>query len=273
MKNANYLDHRLQNKNIFSSISNSIEAAFPVESNGRKLIIENVVVKDTLSDMDFPEQKKVKLNRKTWQIPIYADIKIIDSTSGKIISQKKNSKIGHIPKLTNRFTAIIDGNEYQTTNQLRRKSGIYARVKNNGELENEFNLERGYNFKMQLDPIKQIFVVILKNRKYRLWTLLNLLGVSDRDMEKAWGSDLLLLNKKGALNTEVSEMTSIYKNFYKKDPKDYKEVINGLNEYFNNYTKVSKETTKVTLGTGYETVNGKTLLASSVKLLNINMRF
>ena len=61
MKNANYLDHRLQNKNIFSSISNSIEAAFPVESNGRKLIIENVVVKDTLSDMDFPEQKKVKL--------------------------------------------------------------------------------------------------------------------------------------------------------------------------------------------------------------------
>ena len=38
-------------------------------------------------------------------------------------------KIGYIPKLTNRFTTIVGGNEYQTVNQLRRKPGVYSRKK------------------------------------------------------------------------------------------------------------------------------------------------
>ena len=111
-------------------------------------------------------------------------MQVIDTTNGRVISSKKNAKIGNVPLLTNRYTTVIDGNEYQTTNQLRRKSGIYSRIKANGELESEFNLTKGFNFKMQLDPVKQVFVLILGNRKYRLWTLLNLLGMSDGEMRK-----------------------------------------------------------------------------------------
>ena len=92
----------------------------------------------------------------------------MDKTNNRTISQKKHTKIGNIPVLTNRFTTIIDGNEYQTVNQLRRKSGIYSHVKQNGELESEFNLAQGFNFKMQLIPDTQLFVLILGNRKYRL---------------------------------------------------------------------------------------------------------
>ena len=77
---------------------------------------------------------------------MYANARIVDAKSGRVLDKKSKLKIGAIPKLTNRFTAIIDGNEYQTTNQIRRKSGIYARIKNNGDLENEFNLSKGFNF-------------------------------------------------------------------------------------------------------------------------------
>lgn len=65
-------------------------------------------------------------------------------------------------------------------------------------------------------------------------------------------------------------MSSIYKKVYRKDETDYTKVIAGLQDYFNNYTEVNGDTTKVTLGKNYTKVNGPTLVAASLKLLNIN---
>ncbi|MBC8409903.1 MAG: hypothetical protein H8E12_14445 [Rhodobacteraceae bacterium] len=65
-------------------------------------------------------------------------------------------------------------------------------------------------------------------------------------------------------------MTSIYEKVYREKETDFAKVISGLQEYFNNYTKVSKDTTKLTLGKAYEQVSGPALLAASTKLLNIN---
>ena len=164
----NSLNHYRQNALIQEALKKSIEDSFPIESGNKLMEITDVTIEDALDSDDFPLQKEYKLSRKSWQNPISASIKIIDKETGAVLDQKKKIKIGAVPKLTNRFTAIIDGNEYQTTNQIRRKSGIYARIKNNGELESEFNLSKGFNFKMQLDPKKQVFNLILNNRKYRL---------------------------------------------------------------------------------------------------------
>ena len=266
----NLLRHDVQNVAIQEALKKSIIDSFPIESGDKKLTLSNIQIPDTLESWDFPKQKAFKLDRKSWQVPIYADIKVTDITSKRIISQKKHAKIGNIPVLTNRFTTIIDGNEYQTVNQLRRKSGIYSHVKQNGELESEFNLAQGFNFKMQLIPDTQLFVLILGNRKYRLWTLLNVLGMDDKTIEKVWTRPLLDINKKGALNTEVSEMTSIFKKVYNREPVDYKEVLDKLSEYCNEYTQVDPETTKFTLGESFKHVTAATLLSASKKLLAIN---
>ena len=166
----NYLDHKIQNGKIKDAIVDSIAENFPIDHQGRQLVVNNITVDDSLRANNFTEQKKFKIKRQTWQTPIKADLKLIDSSTGKVISRKSNVKIGSIPKLTNRFTTIIDGNEYQTTNQLRRKSGVYATVQQNGILKSEFNLSRGKNFSLFLDPTTQIFSLIYKekNRKYRL---------------------------------------------------------------------------------------------------------
>ena len=179
------LNHYTQNGLIQETVREVIKKSFPIEAGGKRLEVTEVYVDDKLDSDDFPTQKEHKLNRRTWQVPVYANARIIDAKTGKTLDKKSKIKIGSIPKLTNRFTAIIDGNEYQTTNQIRRKSGIYARVKNNGDLENEFNLSKGFNFDMQLDPKKKIFYLILNNRKYRLWTLLHVLEVSDEAIAKA----------------------------------------------------------------------------------------
>lgn len=81
----------------------------------------------------------------------------------------------------------MGGNEYQVFNQVRRKSGVYSRQKKNGQLESEFNLQKGANFSLELDPQKQIFYLILRTgtRKYRLYTLLSHLGMMDSEIRKA----------------------------------------------------------------------------------------
>ena len=269
-KTDNLLQHNLQNKKLQETILSSINSVFPIVSGEKTMTVENLRTEDKLDDWDFPKQRKFKMQRKSWQNPIYGDVVIRNTETGKVLSKKAKTKLGNIPAITNRFTTIIDGNEYQTINQLRRKSGIYSRVKKNGELESEFNLEKGYNFKMMLDPETQLFVLIMDNRKYRLWTLLNLLGVLDSEIAKTWGHRLLEVNKKGALNTEVSEITSIYKKVYNKEPADFDAAQEGLRKYFTEYTKVDPETTKMTLGESFENVTGEALLSTSKKLLAIN---
>jgi len=65
-------------------------------------------------------------------------------------------------------------------------------------------------------------------------------------------------------------MSSIYKKVLRKNPPaDYSEVLVGLRDYFNNYTKVDPSTTQLTLGKKFTSINGTALLASSKKLLDI----
>ncbi|KKL74265.1 hypothetical protein LCGC14_2066590, partial [marine sediment metagenome] len=165
----NLFDHRLQNLQLENALKSSIKRIFPIENAGKTILLNNIYIEDNLDDNDFPVQKEAKIKRKSWHMPIFADFEILNE-NGKVISKQTKLKIGNLPKITNRFTTIIEGNEYQTVNQLRRKSGIYSRIKRNGELEAEFNLAKGKNFKMQLDPVSQLFVISYANRKYRLWT-------------------------------------------------------------------------------------------------------
>ena len=125
----NLLDHREQNKKLHSALIESIESSFPLTSGNKTLTLSNVKVKSNLNDWDFPKQRQTKLARRSWQVPIYADVTLRNNDTEQIISKKRGMRVGNVPLLTNRFTTIISGNEYQTVNQLRRKSGIYSRVK------------------------------------------------------------------------------------------------------------------------------------------------
>jgi len=61
----NLFDHRLQNKDIFNSVGESIKNIFPIEKDGKSLNIKNVYIEDNLAETDFPAQRETKLNRKS----------------------------------------------------------------------------------------------------------------------------------------------------------------------------------------------------------------
>jgi|AntRauTorcE11897_2_1112592.scaffolds.fasta_scaffold01676_6 hypothetical protein len=63
MSDTNFLDHKVQNQQIQKSLQDSITNMFPVEQDGKKLILSNLQIEDTLGETDFPGQKETRLNR------------------------------------------------------------------------------------------------------------------------------------------------------------------------------------------------------------------
>lgn len=257
----------VRNEEIKKSITNSIKSQFPIEGSKKTIELESLQIDDTsLTPDDFPDQKKAKLAGKSWDYPVYATMNLVDNETGNTIDSTK-LKIGSIPMMTNRFSTIIDGNEYHTMNQFRLKPGIYTRVKNNGQIVSQFNLEKGFNFEMDLDPEKRIFYLTRKNKHYELYSILRALGIDDNEMRKVWGEDVYKLNVGSSIGKQEKIIIDLYKQLTHQEV-PYDKAVEGLKEYFNN-TKVSPFTTKITLGESFESVTPKALLATSQKILKV----
>lgn len=265
------LDFIKKNKDIQKTITKSIENEFPIESGNKELRISDVYVDDNKKSADFKGIKDKKLKRRTWEVPVYGKAELIDKETGETIDKRDKFKIARIPKMTPWFSTVIDGNEYQTTNQLRLKSGVYTREKNNGNFESRFNLEKGWNFRMVLPPEKEVFFLVLSNRRYSLYAILQALGVSDQRMKQVWGRDIFDKNKEYGYDKEQSDVINLYKKLSYKDKDEkvtYRDAVDGLKKYLDE-TKVSPETTKVTLGVAHKKVTPEALLDTSKKLLRV----
>jgi DNA-directed RNA polymerase beta subunit/DNA-directed RNA polymerase beta' subunit len=257
-----------QNKEITNTLHNVIKNVFPIVGKYHRLeLIGDIKVGDPLPDNDFPAQREIKLNKKSWHVPVTASLRLVDLATNKVIDDAKNVKIANIPTLTNRFSMIIDGNEYTTTNQFRLKPGVYTREKANGELESQFNLELGFNFNMRMDPEEGIFYLVAGNQNYHLYTLLYAFGIGDVELQNAWGKELLDKNKTAGINKIDQEIPALYKKVRHIDLPTPKAIV-SLKEYFNN-TKISPETTKITIGHSFEKVTPELLILTSKKLLAI----
>lgn len=257
-----------QNKEISTTLLNIIKNTFPIDAKYHSLeLIGDIKIKDTLEPNDFPAQRETRLNRKSWQIPVYGTLRLIDKKTGAILDTAKDVKIANIPKLTNRFSMLIDGNEYTTTNQFRLKPGVYTRIKNNGELESQFNLEIGFNFDMRLDPEEGIFYLTAGNQNYHLYTLLHAFGIDDSLLGKSWGQELLDKNRSKGLNLVDKEIPDLYEKVRHVSLPTAK-ALPALKAYFDS-TKISPETTKITLDHSFDKVSPELLIQTSKKLLAV----
>lgn len=152
---------RMQDPNILyadlkKKIVDSIQAIFPVDGKKNVISLSDISVTD-VSDNNFREQMDLKAKGGTLASPVTAVISLKDKATGKTISQHK-MKVGMIPRITQRGSFIVDGNEYQVPQQLLLRPGIFHRVKENGELEAFINV-KGFQAKILFDPEKAIFLL------------------------------------------------------------------------------------------------------------------
>jgi len=258
---------------IKSSTLSAIKSHFPISGKNHSLELLDLRVEDNKDINDIKSQKEAKEQGRTWSVPIRANVAVKDKT-GKILDTKEVT-IGTLPKITNRSSYIVDGNERQISNQLRLKSGVYTMVKNNGVLEQQWNLEKGPRLYTYFDPATKKMSVEIGSSSIPIYPLMKVLNVDDDTLQKTLGKDILAANMSGRgvekdTNTFITNsIHKTYKALFNKKAESDAAAIKAVVDTFKK-TKLRPDSTEVTLGKPFDTVNGASLLAGAENILKIS---
>ena len=261
------------------NVIKSIQANFPLEGRRNVLVADNIQVHDNLHISDIKSQLEAKDKDATWAVPIKGDLKLIEKATGKILDQKKGALLAKLPKLTDRYGYIVNGTEYQVDHLLRLKSGVYTRIKQNGQLETEFNLlhsPTGRGFSINFEPKTMKFSMDYPRGSgaitIPLYPIMKSMGVSDDELEHSWGKQVFTLNKTktdkafyGALKKFWTKTTDEDR---AKEPSNEDLVKHAVS--FFEQSKLRPETTKVTMGKAFDGVTAEALKIGAEKVLGIS---
>lgn len=254
-------DVKQQYEAVKKSAIDAVKNIFPVDGKLRVLRLEKAWVDDTLDSTDYTSQAKAKEKEQTWGASVYADLSLVEKTTGKVVDHAPKVRLFTLPKITDRFSYIVNGNEYQVHNQLRLKPGIYTLRKQNGELKTQFNLGVGKNFDLAFKESNGVFYLQKiggGSASIPLYPVLSYLGVSPSLIASTWGSQIEAANR----NTDPKVVQKAAASFGIKK--------GTLKEYLAR-TRLSPETTKLVLGVSFERVDGPALLAASKHLLDVHL--
>jgi DNA-directed RNA polymerase subunit beta' len=257
-----------------NNVVRAISSYFPYEGKQRKLELHKVWVDDKLHTDDIKSQTEAKDLDKTWGVPVKADVSLVDKTTGKVID-RKTMTISRLPKMTNRYGFIVDGSEYQIDHLFRLKSGVYARIQDNGDLESEFNLVKGpagNRFSILLERESKKFFLKQGDAKIPLYPILKSLGVSDDEIEKSWGREILAANRPKIEEKTLKSLQTFWKKTAFEDqpePKDLGGYARYAHDFFDK-TVLRPDTTKITLGKPATKVDGSVLLTAANKILGVS---
>lgn len=264
---SNILDPQRVMQSLEDGTVEAIEDFFPHVGRKNTLVAKRIYTGPKVSSNDINSQKNARMRGRTWSQPIYGDFELVDNETGNVVASANKMKVLNLPKITRRYSYIVDGTEYQVDNQWRLKSGAYARRKANGELETQFNLSEGRGFRLGFDPAKRRFNIKYGTSNIQLLPALQALGVPDEDIERVLGPELYANAVSKKKRGELVKMSKALNR--RAGAKSDTEAVPVIKEALGN-TKIDGDTTKITLGKSFTSVSGEALLASAKKLLDIN---
>ncbi len=244
----------------------TLEQIFPIKGLRNTIRMTKMEFGSHPALFDFGRQKDIKLRGRSLAVPVFAEFELVNNKTNKVID-KDRVTLMRMPVLTPRGSFIVDGNEYQATNQLRLRSGTYTRRRGNDEYETQVNTETGWNFRVTLRPETGYFFIRIHTSNVLLYPLLKGLGIQDGTIAQYMGKDLLEINRREHEHKVEQEMRKFVRAFRlqpkTEDIPGYREVIE--NEFFKK-TRMDANTVKLTLGKSFDTVNAEMILRSAQKL-------
>lgn len=259
-----YLDPQEAYENTKNRIVDAVTKQFPIQGKLQSLHLDKIDVDDKLHVDDIRSQHQAKVGETTWATPVYAHLTLKDNLSGKVIDQRR-IRIAEVPKMTKRYSYIVDGQEYQVDNQWQLRPGVYARRTNSGELEAQFNTGRT-SFKTFFDPASKEFYMEYNKANIPIYPIMKTMGVDDDTLERAWGKEVLAANKK------ARNVATAIERFYKTDTRGTPASKEAAEQHLRDVmfqSKLRPEVTAMTLGKPLDHVNGDTFLRATQKLLRV----
>lgn len=251
-------------------VVDGLTQAFPLQAGKHLVELSNVQVEPQA--YSSREQKHAVLEGRTLSERVRGDLTVKDA-AGTVLDHAKDFTLLQLPWFTPRHTFVVDGTEYSVSNQLRTKPGVYVRRRGNEELEATFNLAKGANFRVQMEPEKGLLYMQPSHTTSRipLHPILRALGVPQQDIAARWGSDVAALNR-DAWKSPDKHVTKLYETLIhpaRQTAATPEEQARVLREYFDK-TALDPEVTAHTLGHPYEKATPAAMLAASRKLLEVH---
>lgn len=232
-----------------------------------------------LSDVGYsgPEQfrkadhKRAVLTRGTLARKLQGTWNLVDNKTGQTVA-RRNMTLANVPYLTDSGTFVNRGVEYTLAHQMRLRAGVYAREKENGELEAHVNTMpgKGRSHRYQLDPQTGVFKINIGQASIPLVPLLKVLGVSDKQIRDAWGNELSDVNMRTG---DAGTLDKLYQRLAYK-PQAGLDAAAKTKTIMEEFAKMEMdpEVTKRTLGKEYKNMTPDAILDITKKLIKLNRK-
>lgn len=262
-----YLDPKQAFADLKNNVVEGLQTHFPIKGSKQSIHLESLDVREDDHDAhDIEAQHSAKVEGRSWAVPVYGTLVMKNNETGAVVD-KKTVKLADLPRMTQRHSYVVDGQEYQVDNQWRLKHGVYTRRRDNGELETQFNVAGKKGFDVTLDPTTKIFAMSRgSSENIPVYPLMKAMGVDDDTLEKSWGKEVLEANR-GARAASTA-LARFYKADKKRAPASPEEARQHFFETMQG-SKVRPEATEITLGKKYDSVTGDMLHDVTSKMLGV----
>lgn len=251
-----------------------ITSTFPVEDKNYRIEVEDVHVDKKY--FDHEDEKDAILRGKSLTYPVRGTVKMYDKESGKLLDTVKNFNLADTYALTGKHTTIYRGNNYNVSNLVVLKPGVYTRSRDNDELESSFNTGTGSNFSIVLDPQSYVFNIragSAKSAGVPLFPIMDkVFGIGHASFATFLDKDVLQANIEASRGQETKAVSNLYSKMVNKRIQDkslsMEEKAKALKEAIES-SSLDVSTTETTLGKSFTHVEGDTILRAVKNLVDI----
>jgi len=143
------------------------------------------------------EQQEALMSDRLLHRRLRGTMELVDEETNKVLDKRDNLTLARVPFLTERGTFIDNGSEFSPVMQSRLLPGAYTRRRDNGELETHFNVRPGTGSAMRVtfDPSTAQYRLKVGSSNLHAYSVFRDLGVSDEELERRWGPEILEANK------------------------------------------------------------------------------
>lgn len=252
-------------RGIYERVRGAAAALRPLTNQRHTLALADVGYEGPL---EFPKSawKRAILGGRSLGARLRGTWTLTDNATGRVVDRRRTT-VATVPYVTDHGTFIQNGSEYTLGHQLRLRPGVFARRRENGELEAHVNVMpgQGLSHRIYLEPESGVFRLRVGQANMALLPLLRALGADDRRLRGAWGDELYQVNQ---LKDDPSVVGKLHARLVRKPAADRtaEQEVRAAFEAM----PLDPEVTRRTLGKPHDRVDLDTLLAATRKLIAIN---
>lgn len=261
-----YPDPKDAFEHLKTETSNALKTHFPIVGKTHTVHLRDFSTGGDRDPHDIRGQQAAKADGKSFSTTLFGHLELVENGTGKVVDSRKLPLL-ELPQMTNRYSYIVGGKEYQVANQWQSRPGAYTRRGQDGILETQFNVVNRLPFTIALHPESGEYKFEYKSANLPVYPFLKALGVDDAQIADAIGRESLEIQKKARNNSGA--LAQFYKTSTKQEARDAHEAAQHFATQMSQ-SKLDPHVTKHTLGAPMEHVTGDTLLRALSKLQDVH---